>query len=799
MRLSYTRWLHTQWPAGTVEPRPEVGHAGRSSVPGVWVAGELAGHVLLRDAAESGAAAVRAIAAERGFAKSSDPDTPDVAIIGAGVAGIAAAIEARRCGLSAIVFEGTAPFSSLAGIPKNRVLIQPPRPDAPAAAATTSATGDATGAAGGLSIAAGSRERVLADLERQRVEAGIEPDTGRVEWIESRKGRVTVHHAGDRVTIAQRVIIAIGRSGSFPRLGCPGDDLDKVHTRILDPTEYAGKSALVVGDGDDAIETTIGLTTCGAKVTLACRAAEFDHPAAKNIANLRQIAEQPEAQVHVEHPSSERVTTATMRNMKSAEGPGSVRIRMATNVSRIDAATVTLAGTGGAAETIPNDVVFSMIGRADPAALLKRSGLRLRGARDAAAWAGLLLSLLVCTLLFHWAFSRQEIPIRRFVTSYHAFPYDIPGAIDSIGGAVADLASRETQLLYTVRADLGDPVFYLVFTWCAVVTAFGIRRIRRRRTPYVFWQTVTLITIQWIFLLLLPHVVLPWVGRNGYFEPRRSLRWIADQLFEPTDGFLGHERAYWRAYGFLVPFPLNVHNVMTDRPMWTWLAISLFQALVAVPLIVRRRGKGGFCGWLCPAGALAETMGDAHREKMPHGPQWNRLNMIGQGVLVLVLALVALRFLAWTLGPRSWAQTVFREAFTGLPFFNYTWLVLVFLAGVVGIGSTFWFSGRVWCRFACPLGALMHIHARSSQARILPDKAKCISCGVCTAVCHAGVDVMNFANKDQPVRDPQCVRCSTCVEECPTAALSFGYVRKSGEVTFGRLRAIPAHLAGTRL
>ena len=64
--------------------------------------------------------------------------------------------------------------------------------------------------------------------------------------------------------------------------------------------------------------------------------------------------------------------------------------------------------------------------------------------------------------------------------------------------------------------------------------------------------------------------------------------------------------------------------------------------------------------------------------------------------------------------------------------------------------------------------------------------------------CHAGVDVMNFANKDQPVRDPQCVRCSACLEQCPTAALAFGQVRKSGEVVFDRLRAIPDHLAGAR-
>jgi len=49
--------------------------------------------------------------------------------------------------------------------------------------------------------------------------------------------------------------------------------------------------------------------------------------------------------------------------------------------------------------------------------------------------------------------------------------------------------------------------------------------------------------------------------------------------------------------------------------------------------------------------------------------------------------------------------------------------------------------------------------------------------------------VMNFANKDQPVRDPQCVRRSACLEQCPTGALAFGLVRKSGEVVFDRLRA----------
>ena len=48
--------------------------------------------------------------------------------------------------------------------------------------------------------------------------------------------------------------------------------------------------------------------------------------------------------------------------------------------------------------------------------------------------------------------------------------------------------------------------------------------------------------------------------------------------------------------------------------MAAWLAIAFLQTFVIIPLLVRRWGKGAYCGWLCSCGALAETMGDAHRE-----------------------------------------------------------------------------------------------------------------------------------------------------------------------------------------
>ena len=68
----------------------------------------------------------------------------------------------------------------------------------------------------------------------------------------------------------------------------------------------------------------------------------------------------------------------------------------------------------------------------------------------------------------------------------------------------------------------------------------------------------------------------------------------------------------------------------------------------------------------------------------------------------------------------------------------------------------------------------MHIYARFSRFRIFADKKKCISCNVCTSVCHQGIDIMSFANKGLPMEDPECVRCSACVQQCPTGVLSFG-------------------------
>ena len=96
----YVRWLHTGWPAGRVEKLPEVDELGNTAIPGVKIVGDLTGIPLLKFSADSGARAVQRFAAEPDFQKSKGAGgVHDIAIIGGGVSGAAAAVEAHKEGL----------------------------------------------------------------------------------------------------------------------------------------------------------------------------------------------------------------------------------------------------------------------------------------------------------------------------------------------------------------------------------------------------------------------------------------------------------------------------------------------------------------------------------------------------------------------------------------------------------------------------------------------------------------------------------------------------------------------------
>ena len=755
-------WLHCQWPAGHVEKLPFVNADGTTNIPGVYVVGDVRGIPLLKFSADGGARAVQHILGDtsfrnRGVSSRSDGKVFDLVIVGGGVSGMAAAVEAQNAGLDFKILESTEAFSTVVNFPKGKPIYTYPKDMTPV---------------GKFQVTADVKEALVDELVSQTLDKGIEITDSHAERVRQKDNLIAIDVTEGEPLIAHRVILALGRSGNFRKLDVPGEDHDKVYNRIHDPKDFCGMDILVVGGGDSALETAIALGICGSNVTLSYRRKAFSRPKPENIEMIETLCADPDADVSVEDPTSDRVSTAVGDYLKAYRKRGSVTLKMETTVEEIRDKEAILKDANGKTETIPNDVVFTMLGREAPLDFFRRSGIPIAGEWTRKGVLAFVGFVVFCIALYNW---KSGGSFANLFDQKGWFP-------TSLTSTFADAVANPRTFLGTLMISAAGPAFWYTVAYCGLVVGFGIKRIRLRKTPYIRVQTLTLMAIQVIPLFLLPEIILPWLEHNG-------LLWkpFADALFPVVD--YGHGREFWRAYGFILAWPLNVYNVFTDSPIKWWLIISFVQTFVLIPGMIYFWGKGAYCGWICSCGALAETLGDTQRQKMPHGPRWNRLNMVGQLILVVAVIILFVRIYSWIF-PNPGLETFFLSSKE-----NYKWIVDVALAGVVGYGFYFWYSGRVWCRFMCPLAALMHIYARFSRFRILADKKKCISCNVCTSVCHQGIDIMNFANKGLPMEDPECVRCSACVQSCPTGVLTFGQVDRHGNViSTDRLAASPVQM-----
>ncbi|HEX8281704.1 MAG TPA: NAD(P)/FAD-dependent oxidoreductase, partial [Chthoniobacterales bacterium] len=456
----YTHWLHTRWPAGTVERLPVSGDAGETNIPGVRVVGDLTGIPLLKFSSRTGANAVRAIVRERAGGKA-DGETLDLAIVGGGVAGISAGIEAKRAGLRFVVFEATELFSTIVNFPKAKPIYTYP---------------SGLKLEGGLQFTAKVKEELLAEVEEQRDRAGIDVTAARVERLERTREGIVLHLADGSSVRARDVIVAIGRSGNFRKLGVPGEALDKVYNRLFDPKEFTGRNVLVVGGGDSALETAIALTNAGANVTLSYRREEFSRAKPDNVCKLELLVRDADAGVQVENPSSERVTVAMTDGLGPEKG-GCLKLALGTEVTRIEPERVFL--KNGTEEALPNDVVFTMLGREAPLDFFRRSGLHVSGDWRLPRALSLALIILVCIGIYHWKKGGVYLGVSELFERNRWFPFGIPDWWASLGPAFANRAN----LLGTLRVTLGEPGFYYSLAYTLCVVLFGARRIHRRNTP----------------------------------------------------------------------------------------------------------------------------------------------------------------------------------------------------------------------------------------------------------------------------------------------------------------------------
>ncbi len=103
---------------------------------------------------------------------------------------------------------------------------------------------------------------------------------------------------------------------------------------------------------------------------------------------------------------------------------------------------------------------------------------------------------------------------------------------------------------------------------------------------------------------------------------------------------------------------------------------------------------------------------------------------------------------------------------------SYGFLIGAMFSGVIGVGFYPIFGSRVWCRFGCPMAAILGFQQRLfSKFRITTNGGQCISCGNCSTYCEMGIDVRAYAQKGENIVRSSCVGCGICSAVCPRGVL----------------------------
>jgi len=184
---------------------------------------------------------------------------------------------------------------------------------------------------------------------------------------------------------------------------------------------------------------------------------------------------------------------------------------------------------------------------------------------------------------------------------------------------------------------------------------------------------------------------------------------------------------------------------------------GLLMIVVISPVLTYFYGKRWYCSWVCGCGGLAETAGDPFRHLSDKSLKaWKIERWMIHSVLVFAIVMTVLLFFFNSETLRSW----------------YGFAIGSIFSGVIGVGFYPIMGSRVWCRFGCPMAAILGLQQRFfSRFRITTNGGQCISCGNCSTYCEMGIDVRAYAQKGQNIVRASCVGCGICAAVCPRGVL----------------------------
>ena len=307
-----------------------------SNVPGLYIVGELGGMGLIKTAINEGRLVIdhviRRLAAEPRPA-AGGMEVFDVAIVGAGPAGLSASLAAHQHELKYLTLEQGEIASTIRQYPRHKFLMAEPV-EMPLY--------------GSLYIADSTKESLLSVWETILANTGVTVRTNtRVEGVRRHEDVFRLETTRGEF-VSRFVVLAVGKRGTPRRLAVPGEDLPKVAYRLIEAEDYEHRDLLVVGGGDSAIEAVLALSKAGRnRVTLSYRGDQFTRARERN-----------------------------QEHLASAESDGRVRVFRKSSVREILPEEVRL-DWEGSASALPNDYTFVMIGGESPENFLRKLGVEI--------------------------------------------------------------------------------------------------------------------------------------------------------------------------------------------------------------------------------------------------------------------------------------------------------------------------------------------------------------------------------------------------------------------------------------
>lgn len=409
------------------------------------------------------------------------------------------------------------------------------------------------------------------------------------------------------------------------------------------------------------------------------------------------------------------------------------------------------------------------------------------------------------------------------LTSFYVILYWYPTylGLGENGKANTGIVGFFDPLSYFLNGNAASQWFLYGTLYTVAILGLGYKFILKyRHNKYQLVRTISVLFFQLGFAFLIPEILTKLNPELPSFSKDIKNMWPLNYYFFED----------WHLTNMLKGGNLGIFM----------LVFGVAMIFIISPILTYFYGKRWYCSWVCGCGGLAETAGDAFRHLSSSTQKaWKIERWMVHSVLVFsFITTIAVIFTFLSNNPelsfitRSqfiYGIVTFLIIFTGalyifkrkdldndalftlltlvaiivisllINFFSekqnilftdsyslrkwYGFAIGAAFSGVIGVGFYPLLGNRVWCRFGCPMAAILGLQQRLfSKFRITTNGGQCISCGNCTTHCEMGIDVRSYAQKGENIVRSSCVGCGICAAVCPRGVLKLENGNEEGRI-----------------